>query len=47
MKVPWQVMKNQIFIPVPEALREAFLPATGETKRLEVRCDLLYIDIRQ
>jgi molecular chaperone HtpG len=41
------VMKNQIFIPVPETLREAFLPATGETKRLEVRCDLLYIDTRQ
>jgi molecular chaperone HtpG len=38
------VMKNQIFIPVPEALREAFLPAAGETKRLEVRCDLLFID---
>lgn len=41
------VMKNQIFIPVPEPLREAFLPATGETKRLEVRCDLLYIDTKQ
>ena len=38
------VMKNQIFIPVPELLRLAFMPATGETKRLEVRCDLLYID---
>lgn len=38
------VMKNQIFIPVPEPLREAFIPASGETKRLEVRCDLLYID---
>jgi len=41
------VMKNQIFIPVPEPLREAFLPASGETKRLEVRCDLLYIDTKQ
>lgn len=38
------VMKNQIFIPVPEPLRQAFLPDNGETKRLEVRCDLLYID---
>ncbi|MGP1396729.1 MAG: ATP-binding protein [Inquilinaceae bacterium] len=38
------VMKNQIFVPVPEPVREAFLPAAGETKRLEVRCDLLYID---
>lgn len=38
------VMKNQIFIPVPLPLQEAFLPEVGETKRLEVRCDLLYID---
>lgn len=38
------VMKNQIFIPVPEPLRRAFLPETGETKRLEVRCDVLHID---
>ena len=38
------VMKNQIFIPIPGPLREAFIPASGETKRLEVRCDLLYID---
>jgi molecular chaperone HtpG len=38
------VMKNQIFIPVPVHLQEAFMPKIGETKRLEVRCDLLYID---
>lgn len=38
------VMKNQIFIPIPESIRAAFIPATGETKRLEVRCDLLFID---
>ncbi len=38
------VMKNQIFIPIPEDVRGAFLPTAGETKRLEVRCDLLYID---
>jgi molecular chaperone HtpG len=38
------VMKNQIFIPVPEPLQEAFLPKEGETKRLDVRCDLLFID---
>jgi molecular chaperone HtpG len=41
------VMKNQIFIPVPETLRATFLPMSGETKRLEVRCDLLYIDAAQ
>lgn len=38
------VMKNQIFIPIPEPLRAAFLPKVGETKKLEVRCDLLYMD---
>lgn len=38
------VMKNRIFIPVPEGIRRCFLPAAGERKRLEVRCDLLYID---
>jgi molecular chaperone HtpG len=38
------VMKNRIFIPVPEGLRSSFLPQAGERKRLEVRCDLLYID---
>jgi molecular chaperone HtpG len=38
------VMKNQVFIPLPEVLQGAFTPAVGETKRLEVRCDLLYID---
>lgn len=40
------VMKNQIFIPVPADLEDAFMPNMGETKRLEVRCDLLYIDSR-
>ena len=38
------VMKNQTFIPIPEALQDAFMPVSGETKRLEVRCDLLYIE---
>ena len=38
------VMKNQIFIPIPEPIRLAFMPASNEKKRLEVRCDLLYID---
>lgn len=38
------VMKNQIFIPIPEPIRDAFLPVPGETKRLEVKCDLLYMD---
>jgi len=38
------VMKNQIFIPIPGPIQEAFLPGVGETKRLDVRCDLLFID---
>jgi molecular chaperone HtpG len=38
------VMKNRIFIPIPEDLRRCFLPRAGERKRLEVRCDILYID---
>lgn len=38
------VMKNRIFIPVPDGLRGSFLPAAGEKKKLEVRCDILYTD---
>ena len=38
------VMKNRIFIPLPETLRNSFLPQGNEKKRLEVRCDILYID---
>ena len=40
------VMKNQIFIPVPELLHNAFMPGLTEKKRLEVRCDLLFIDAK-
>ena len=40
------VMKNQTFIPIPQEIEAAFMPEVGETKRLEVRCDLLYIDKR-
>lgn len=35
------VMKNRVFIPVPEAVQEAFMPQSDERKRFEVRCDLL------
>jgi molecular chaperone HtpG len=38
------VMKNRIFIPVPEGLRGSLLPMAGERKKLEVRCDILYTD---
>ena len=38
------VMKNRIFIPVPEGLRSGLLPTVGEKKKLEVRCDILYTE---
>jgi molecular chaperone HtpG len=38
------VMKNKIFIPIPPEIQRAFIPAAGERKRLQVRCDILYID---
>jgi len=38
------VMKNRIFIPIPTSIQASFLPAEGEKKRFEVRCDILHID---
>lgn len=38
------VMKNRIFIPIPAHLESSFVPESGEKKRLDVRCELLYID---
>ena len=38
------VTKGRTFIPIPGELADAFLPKAGETTRLEVRCDTLYID---
>lgn len=40
------VIRNNIFIPVPDAIADKFVPAADERKRFEVRCDLLYTDIR-
>lgn len=36
--------KGRTFIPVPTDIAGAFLPKAGEVTRLEVRCDILYID---
>jgi len=36
------VLKNQIYIPVPEELRSKFIPTGAEKKQFEVRCELLY-----
>ena len=38
------VMKNRIFIPIPNAIQANFLPEENERKRFEVKCDILHID---
>ena len=38
------VMKNQIFIPIPDQIRRFFMPKSNEKKRFEVKCDVLYIE---
>ncbi len=35
--------KNRTFIPIPDALAQDFLPKSGERKKLEVLCDILYL----
>ena len=39
------VMKNRIFIPIPPAIQNSFLPKQGERKKFEVKCDILYINL--
>lgn len=36
--------KDRTFIPVPDDIAQTFVPKAGERKRLEVRCDILYLD---
>ncbi len=36
--------KDRTFIPIPKEIAPAFLPVSGERKRLEVKCDILYLD---
>lgn len=38
------VLKDVIYIPVPEEIEASFVPGPGERKRFEVRCDLLRVD---
>lgn len=38
------VIKNQVFIPVPENLQSKFIPEGEARKRFDVRCDLLYLE---
>ena len=35
------VIRDKIFIPVPDDIRASFIPAPGERKRFEVRADIL------
>lgn len=38
------VIKNRIYIPVPDEIRDSFIPITGSKKKFEVRCDLLRVE---
>ena len=39
------VLRDRVFIPVPEELADVFIPQAAERKRFEVRSDLLFTDI--
>jgi molecular chaperone HtpG len=41
------VLRDQIFIPVPDPLAKMFIPEGEERKRFEVRSDLLYTDAQR
>ncbi|MBY5312683.1 ATP-binding protein [Rhizobium leguminosarum] len=38
------VLKDRIYIPVPESIAQSFVPTAGERKRFEVRADILRTD---
>ncbi|MGA7454856.1 MAG: hypothetical protein WBW73_27630, partial [Rhodoplanes sp.] len=35
------VLKDRLYIPIPDEIRASFIPALGERKRFEVRADIL------
>ena len=39
------VLRDRIYIPIPDEVAAAFVPAPEERKRFEVRCDLLYTEV--
>jgi len=39
------VLRNKVFIPVPDQLADVFIPQGAERKRFEVRSDLLFTDM--
>jgi molecular chaperone HtpG len=41
------VLKDRIYIPVPNEIRNSFIPAAGERKRFEIRCDLLRVEAEE
>jgi len=41
------VIKNQVYIPVPDQFKARFIPQGEGKKRFEVRCDLLFPDISE
>ena len=36
--------RSRTFIPIPPEISEIFVPKPGERKRLEIRCDILYLE---
>ncbi|QNA90710.1 ATP-binding protein [Massilia sp. Dwa41.01b] len=38
------VLKDRIYIPVPNEIMTSFVPVAGERKRFEIRCDLLRVE---
>jgi molecular chaperone HtpG len=39
------VLKNRIFIPIPNAIQRSFVPNVGELKRFEVRADIIRTEV--
>src|SRR3954466_10127302 len=39
------LLENKIFIPVPAALMHNVVPQEGQKIKLDVRCDVLYMDL--
>ncbi|MGB2728740.1 MAG: ATP-binding protein [Halobacteriota archaeon] len=40
------VLKNQIYIPIPDEIRQKFIPKEDARKRFLIRCELLYPDFK-
>jgi len=38
------ILKNKIFIPIPDEIKANFIPVDNEKKSFEIRCELLYPD---